>query len=109
MFQQSASAQNIDPVTGTIVRTRIELDLAIEGEGFFVLKDPESGEEFATRRGDFRCNDQHRLVSLQGFCLRGFTDPIVDDQADYSRWPRACSPRARHRERSDNPLPRRLR
>ena len=79
--QHRTLSQDINSGTGTIIRTRSNLDLAIEGEGFFVLKDPESGEVFATRRGDFRVNVQGRMINLQGFCLQGFADPIGNDQA----------------------------
>lgn len=80
VFQQTTEAQDFNSLTGTFVRTGSNLDLAIEREGFFVLKDPESGEESATRRGDFRLNTQGCLVNLQGFHLQGFIDPISNDQ-----------------------------
>jgi flagellar hook protein FlgE len=40
-------------VQGTLVRRTNDFELAIAGNGFFLLRDPASGERFATRCGNF--------------------------------------------------------
>src|SRR5436190_81243 len=39
---------------GTITQTGLDSDMAIDGDGFFTLKDPRGGQEYVTRAGDFR-------------------------------------------------------
>lgn len=56
--------------------TGVTTDLAIRGEGFFILRDPDTGEKSATRRGDFRVDALGRLVTLQEFRVQGFNSPI---------------------------------
>ncbi len=48
-------------------------DLAVSGEGFFVVKDPSSGATSATRSGDFKADDDGYLVTNQGERVQGFT------------------------------------
>ena len=36
---------------GALVRTSYQTDLAIDGEGFFIVRDPVSSEQFASRAG----------------------------------------------------------
>src|ERR1051326_2841420 len=38
---------------GAVQRTGIASDLAIKGDGYFIVKDAVSGDTFATRAGDF--------------------------------------------------------
>jgi flagellar hook protein FlgE len=59
---------------GTISRTGIPSDMAIEGDGIFVVRDTISGETFATRAGDFRRDSQGYLVTNQGYRLQGYGD-----------------------------------
>jgi flagellar hook protein FlgE len=47
-------------------------DLAINGEGFFVVQDA-SGKPFLTRAGSFVPDDQGRLVNAAGFYLLGYS------------------------------------
>ena len=58
---------------GAITRTGVNSDLAIAGEGFFVVKDPQTGAEFATRDGSFRVDQNGYLVSSNGYRLQGLT------------------------------------
>ncbi|MDN2580755.1 flagellar hook protein FlgE [Aquibium sp. ELW1220] len=57
---------------GVIQYTPSATDLAIEGNGFFVVQD-ESGEPFLTRAGSFVPDDQGRLVNAAGFYLLGYS------------------------------------
>ncbi|MBI3128947.1 MAG: flagellar basal-body rod protein FlgG [Candidatus Tectomicrobia bacterium] len=53
---------------GEFKRTDNELDLAVEGEGFFVITRP-SGETAYTRSGAFKLDSTGRLVTSEGFLL----------------------------------------
>ncbi len=48
-------------------------DLAIQGNGMFILKKPD-GSEVYTRDGGFRFNSENYLLSADGFFLQGITD-----------------------------------
>jgi len=56
---------NIDFTQGELVRTGELNDLALYGEGFFVIEGPE-GEQL-TRNGSFTVNNQGVLVNNEGF------------------------------------------
>jgi flagellar basal-body rod protein FlgF len=58
-----------DHSAGQITATDNPLDLAIAGEGYFALETP-TGIRY-TRAGDFRMNEDGRLVSLDGHVVRG--------------------------------------
>lgn len=60
---------------GAISPTGLNTDLAIEGNGFFVVE--RSGERFFTRAGAFQPNSENDLVTLSGDRLQGYP---VDDQ-----------------------------
>jgi flagellar basal-body rod protein FlgG len=53
---------------GTIMQTEKPLDLAIEGRGFFCVRDPETREEFFTRAGHFSLDAQNYMVTANGRC-----------------------------------------
>lgn len=55
---------------GAISPTGLNTDLAIEGNGFFVVE--RSGERFFTRSGAFQFNSQNDLVTLSGDRLQGY-------------------------------------
>jgi flagellar hook protein FlgE len=59
---------------GAISRSGVGTDLAISGEGFFLVQDPVSGEDFASRAGDFRLDQNNYLVTSGGFRVQGFND-----------------------------------
>jgi len=59
---------------GALSRTGVQTDLAISGEGFFVVSDPISGADFATRAGDFRIDSNGYLVTNRGFRVQGYDD-----------------------------------
>lgn len=52
--------------------TTSDTDLAIDGEGFFVVQDT-SGQIFLTRSGSFLPDDQGRLVNASGYYLLGYS------------------------------------
>lgn len=58
---------------GSLSSTGRDTDLGISGSGFFHVKNPVDGTEYATRSGDFRWTDEGYLVSPQGFRVQGAT------------------------------------
>ncbi len=56
---------------GTFETTSSDTDVAIEGEGFFVVKDPENETPLYTRAGAFRFNEAGFLVNPEGFRVQG--------------------------------------
>lgn len=59
---------------GAVNQTGVRTDLAVTGEGFFMVKDPTSGEIFATRAGDFREDSNGYLVTNAGLRVQGIAD-----------------------------------
>ncbi|MBI5399141.1 flagellar hook-basal body complex protein [Candidatus Saganbacteria bacterium] len=69
----------INNAAGTLAKTGGKLDLALGGEGFFVLQGP-WGEGY-TRDGRFRLDKEGRLLSVAGnFPVLGNNGPIVVTQ-----------------------------
>jgi flagellar hook protein FlgE len=58
---------------GTINPTGTPTDLAISGNGFFVVKDSSSGMSFVTRDGGFKLDASGSLVTSNGFHVQGYT------------------------------------
>jgi flagellar hook protein FlgE len=59
---------------GTINATGYSSDLAISGNGFFLVKNPESGNTYATRAGDFHVDTGGYLVTSEGDRVQGYSD-----------------------------------
>lgn len=57
---------------GSFQSTSLGSDLAIDGEGFFIVKNPDTGAILYTRTGDFALNREGSLVNSQGLLLQGF-------------------------------------
>lgn len=83
---------------GAINRTGVETDLAISGEGFFVVRDPVSGNVFVTRAGDFRIDSDNYLITNGGLRVQGYNDlalsTIGDIQIDAVQRPPSADPSA---------------
>ena len=62
---------------GALTTTGLGTDLAISGNGFFRVKNPIDGTQFATRAGDFRIDDKGYLVTAQGYRVQGATGGIT--------------------------------
>jgi flagellar hook protein FlgE len=58
---------------GSLQSTGVASDLAISGNGFFIVQDPSDGTDYATRAGNFTVNSQGYLVTAQGFEVQGLT------------------------------------
>jgi flagellar basal-body rod protein FlgG len=59
---------SVDHSAGNFKETSNPLDLAIKGDGFFVVQTPQ-GERY-TRNGNFTLNNQNQVVTQQGYPVR---------------------------------------
>src|SRR5215468_2141805 len=68
------SVNSVSPIftQGTFQSTSLPGDLAIDGEGFFIVKDPSTNALLYTRNGNFALNSDGKLANPQGFVLQGF-------------------------------------
>ena len=71
------SGSNIKRITtiqeqGTFEFTGRPLDLSIDGDGFFVVRDENSLNQFYTRAGNFRVNDEGNIVTQSDQVVLGF-------------------------------------
>ena len=57
---------------GALKNTNIATDLALDGEGFFMVKDKQ-GVTYFTRAGQFRTDANGDLINLNGMYLQGWT------------------------------------
>jgi len=64
--------------TGTLENTGNQLDMAIEGDGFFQITNPAGGNRF-TRDGGFRVNSTGQLVTADGY----FVEPRITFPSDW--------------------------
>jgi flagellar basal body rod protein FlgG len=65
----------VDLTPGTLTETRNSLDLAVDGEGFFVTGTP-AGERFV-RGGSFHLDTDRHLVDDHGNAVLGENGPVV--------------------------------
>ncbi len=63
---------------GQVSKTGFGTDLAIVGEGFFLVNDSSSSASFATRAGNFRVDDRGYIVNIDGFRLHGLTGGAIE-------------------------------
>jgi len=61
---------------GSLDTTNVATDVAINGQGFFIVRDPTSDEDYYTRAGDFSMDNQGYLVDSQGQRVQGY---LYDD------------------------------
>lgn len=54
---------------GTVAETKNDLDIAIEGQGFFQLEGP-NGETLFTRAGNFKRNANGEIINSDGYKLK---------------------------------------
>ena len=57
---------------GSFQSTSLGSDLAIDGEGFFMVRDPATNALLYTRTGNFTLDREGRLVNAQGMIVQGF-------------------------------------
>jgi flagellar hook protein FlgE len=94
----TTQAINNNYVQGAINPTGVPTDLAVSGNGFFVVKDPNSGDIFVTRAGNFHIDQNNYLVTDSGLRVQGYTNPglttIGDIKIDASQAPSTADPTA---------------
>jgi flagellar hook protein FlgE len=56
---------------GTIQTTSTNSDMGIAGNGFFRVRNPQTGQYFVTRAGNFRVDADGYLVTQQGYYVQG--------------------------------------
>src|SRR5262245_6610153 len=83
---------------GAFARTGVGTDLAITGNGFFVVRDTLSNQTFVTRAGDFRLDETGYLVTNTGLRVQGYADAglttIGDIRIDTQGMPPTSDPAA---------------
>ena len=67
---------------GAVTNTGVQSDLAINGQGFFVVSDPASGQEYVTRAGDFKVDSSGYLVTTGGYRVQGYSDAGLTTTGD---------------------------
>ncbi|RXK52947.1 flagellar hook-basal body protein [Oleiharenicola lentus] len=71
------TSNGINFISGETMPTRRELDIAIQGEGFFEIQTPDGGKAY-TRSGEFRLRPDRTLVTSSGLeVLNTNGDPFV--------------------------------
>ncbi len=86
---------------GALNRTGVGTDLAIDGDGFFVVRHPISQVEYVTRAGDFRLDSNNYIITNKGLRVQGYNaanntsgGSRGDIQIDASLAPATTSPTA---------------
>lgn len=71
---------------GAFQSTSLPGDMAVDGDGFFIVKDPQTNALLYTRTGNFALNKDGKLANPQGLVLQGFSVdtggnalPLVED------------------------------
>ncbi len=67
---------------GAISETNYETDLAINGDGFFMVRDSLNDQEYATRAGQFRLDNNGYLVTNTNLRLQGYSDGALSSVGD---------------------------
>jgi flagellar hook protein FlgE len=67
----ATGAINSNYTQGTINTTGVTTDLAVNGQGFFLVKDTSSGLTYATRDGEFNLDANGYLVNANGNRVQG--------------------------------------
>ncbi|MDQ5977291.1 MAG: flagellar basal-body rod protein FlgF [Verrucomicrobiota bacterium] len=71
------TSNGINFISGETMPTRRELDIAIQGEGFFEIQTPDGGKAY-TRSGEFRLRPDRTLVTSSGLEVMNTNgDPIT--------------------------------
>jgi len=82
---------------GTTVSNQSPTDLSIQGEGYFVVRDPVTNQTFATRAGNFH-EDGGYLVTEAGMRVQGYSDSTLktvgDVKIDKTGMPATSDPNA---------------
>ncbi|MFO8086006.1 MAG: flagellar hook protein FlgE [Desulfobacterales bacterium] len=71
---RGATLSKVDNIfsQGLLESTSSITDLAIEGSGFFIVRNPDSQTNYYTRAGAFRLNGEGQLINPEGYIVQGF-------------------------------------
>ncbi len=64
---------------GAFKNTNDPLNLALDGEGFFMVKNPSANLDYYTRDGNFRVDSNGDIITQNGYKLQGW---MLDDQGN---------------------------
>lgn len=67
---------------GTPTSTGLATDLAIDGQGFFVVRDTATNAQYVTRDGSFQVDEQGFLITSNGMRVQGFSDAALSTRGD---------------------------
>lgn len=83
---------------GAIAGTEFDSDLAISGNGFFVVRDTVQNVQYVTRSGDFKVDDSGYLTTNNGQRVQGYSDAglttMGDVKIDLTGMPATSDPNA---------------
>jgi flagellar hook protein FlgE len=65
---------------GSISSTGAPTDMAVNGNGFFVVKDSTTGQSYVTRDGTFSTDSSGFLITSNGMRVQGFSDAALTTQ-----------------------------
>ncbi len=71
-----------DFTQGSINTTGRSTDLAVSGNGFFIVRNATSGAEYATRAGNFSVDTNGYLVTTDGLRVQGYSDSALTTLGD---------------------------
>jgi flagellar hook protein FlgE len=67
---------------GPVTNTGVASDMAITGNGFFVVRNATTGVQYLTRAGDFQLDANGYLVTSGGLRVQGFSDSGLSNMGD---------------------------
>jgi flagellar hook protein FlgE len=67
---------------GALSNTDVPSDLAISGNGFFLVKDPATSATYATRDGNFGVDTNGYLIASNGMRVQGYSDASLSTIGD---------------------------
>ena len=67
---------------GSITSTGVQTDMAVNGSGFFLVRDASTGADYVTRDGEFSVDNNGYLVTSTGLRVQGYTDAGLTTQGD---------------------------
>jgi len=69
----ASAAIDSDFTQGAVNTTGTKTNLAVNGNGFFVVKDPTSSVSYVTRDGSFKLDNNGYLITSSGYRVQGYT------------------------------------
>ena len=69
-------------ITNQFTSTGVQTDMAVNGNGFFLVKDSSTGASYVTRDGEFTVDTNGYLVTSNGMRVQGYSDAGLTAQGD---------------------------